>query len=88
MGATGHFAHLNLDGVGPQERSRRAGYRGAVLENLAWGQKTEAEVIAAWLESPAHCQALFSPSSNEVGAGLATGTGEKRFWTLLLGTKQ
>jgi uncharacterized protein YkwD len=88
MAQTGHFAHRNLEQQGPRERSRRAGYTGtAVLENLAWGQRTTDAVISAWLGSRDHCRALFAPGSNEVGVGVAVGPGSKPFWTLLLGTR-
>lgn len=88
MARTGHFAHRNLAHLGPEARSRQAGYSGkAVLENLAWGQVTASAVTAAWLGSREHCQALFSPESNEVGVGVTVGPRDKRFWTLLLGTK-
>lgn len=88
MAQTGHFAHRNLDQLGPRERSRRAGYAGkAVRENLAWGQRTSEAVVAAWLGSREHCRALFAPDANEIGVGVALGPGNKQFWTLLLGTR-
>jgi uncharacterized protein YkwD len=87
MAETGYFAHRDLSGEGAAQRSRRAGYVGSVVENLAWGQESERDVLRAWLASPQHCEALFTPTGNDVGAGVAEGAAGKRFWTLLVGAR-
>jgi uncharacterized protein YkwD len=55
MARRGYFAHRGSDGSSVGDRLIRAGCRWtAVGENLAQGQPTAAEVVAAWAASPGH----------------------------------
>ena len=84
---TGVFSHESLEGRRPGSRAARAGYTGRdVVENLAWGQQEPAEVVAAWLASPSHCQALLSGERGEAGVGFARGSEDKPIWVFLAGS--
>ena len=53
----------------------------AAGENIASGQKTPAEVVAAWMNSPGHRANILSPTYNQLGVGLATSKSGKNYWT-------
>jgi uncharacterized protein YkwD len=84
---TGVFSHESLEGLRPGSRAARAGYTGRdVVENLAWGQLEPEQVVAAWLASPSHCQALLSAERGEAGVGFASGSEDKPIWVFLAGS--
>lgn len=65
---TGGLSHSGSDGSSPGERLSREGQAWcSVAENLARGQKSEAEVLADWLDSPRH-------RANMLGRYTALGT--------------
>jgi uncharacterized protein YkwD len=60
-----------------RDRINREGYRWQVIgENVAWNYPDVAELVAAWLGSPHHCENILNPEFTEVGFGKA-GT----YWT-------
>jgi len=71
--AEGHyFSHKEKDGSGVAERATRAGYTWrAVGENIASGNRTPQEAVAAWLDSPGHCANIMNPVFTEMGAAYA-----------------
>ncbi len=51
----GFFAHESPDGRSVADRVRSAGYdHRVVAENIAAGQRTTAEVVRGWMDSPVH----------------------------------
>ena len=73
------FAHA----CGPlPELGTRVGATGYVwarlVENLAVGQRTPEEVVAAWLASPAHRANVLDPAVTELGLGRADGGPARR----------
>jgi uncharacterized protein YkwD len=64
--------HAGGDGSTPGERATRAGYRWRVVgENIAAGQSTPEQVVAAWLRSARHCANLMSADFSEMGVAYA-----------------
>lgn len=60
-----------------RDRINREGYSWSVIgENVAWNYPSVPELVAAWLESPHHCENILNPEFTEVGFGKA-GT----YWT-------
>ncbi|HOM01531.1 MAG TPA: SafA/ExsA family spore coat assembly protein [Acetivibrio sp.] len=53
----------------------------AAGENIAMGQKTAAEVMNAWMNSPGHRNNILSSSFSEIGVGLAKGPNGRLYWT-------
>ncbi|MCT4616111.1 MAG: CAP domain-containing protein [Marinifilaceae bacterium] len=50
------------------ERAKIVEYNYKALgENIAYNQKTEEEVIQAWLNSPGHCANIMNPNFKEMG---------------------
>jgi uncharacterized protein YkwD len=67
------FAHESPEGTDPGSRLTAAGFAwSAYGENIAAGQRTPREVMAAWLDSPGHCRNLMTPIFTVAGYGVAT----------------
>ncbi len=68
-----------------RERVTAAGYRGAVGENLAAGQKTLEAAIADWLTSPGHRSTLLSGKFREFGLAAARSPKGRIYWAMIAG---
>lgn len=78
-----YFSHAAKDGSKAGDRIDRIGYRWRTYgENIAFGYRTEREVVKGWLLSPGHCKNIMSPSFKEMGISRA---GE--YWTQVFATK-
>jgi uncharacterized protein YkwD len=75
LGDRGYISHTGPDGSTLATRAVRAGYVGwtALGENLARGQTSVAEVMAAWMASPGHRANILNPTYTDVGFGLGYG---------------
>jgi hypothetical protein len=84
-----YFNHRQPDGSEPADRATRAGYRWrAVGENIASGQRTPQEAVAAWLDSPGHCANIMNPRFTEMGAAYAINPANDNrtaYWTQVFG---
>jgi uncharacterized protein YkwD len=82
MAAEDFFDHTDpLTGDGPGDRAADAGYAFfAVGENLAAGQRTAAEAVEAWMDSPEHRDTLLSPQWKETGIGVRGGGTYGTYW--------
>jgi hypothetical protein len=71
MATVGFFGHIGPDGSTLVQRDTAAGYAKwtYLAENIASGQRSPAEVVAAWLNSPDHRANLLSPRVREIGVG-------------------
>jgi uncharacterized protein YkwD len=78
MAARDYFAHDSLDGRDFADRLRAAGYPDPGAENIAMGQQTADEVVAAWLDSPGHRRNIEDCSLRTIGVGHVPG-GD--YWT-------
>jgi uncharacterized protein YkwD len=68
-----------------RERVTEAGYRGAVGENLAAGQKTLEAAIADWLTSPGHRSTLLSGKFKEFGLAASRSGKGRVYWAMIAG---
>jgi uncharacterized protein YkwD len=83
MYANNYFSHAAKDGSKAGNRLDDAGYRWRTYgENIAFGYRSEREVIKGWLLSPGHCKNLMSPAFKEMGLSRV---GD--YWTQVFGTK-
>lgn len=83
----GDISHYGSDGSTPPERAEMAGYEGGdVAETLAAGFPSAPETVEAWMESPAHRQALLKPDAAYAGAAKedAPESEYQSYWTMLL----
>jgi len=81
MAANDFMGHRGSDGSGVRARGRAQGYRACWFgENVARGQTSARQVVAAWIDSPAHRRNLLNRRAAEYG--LARGPGNT--WVLVL----
>jgi len=93
MAGGGTLGHVDSDLRDPQTRAEATGYRGRVVENLAVGLPTAADVMARWLD-PQIDRALRARLDDctfvSAGVGFSPQQATSRFgsgvWVLDLGT--
>jgi uncharacterized protein YkwD len=82
------LSHVDSRQRGFGTRLRSVGYAAAGAgENLAAGQSSAEDAIAAWLASPSHCVNLMQPEYRDVGLACVQRRGARyeRFWVAHLG---
>jgi uncharacterized protein YkwD len=85
--SVGEGGHTGSDGSQPYERMQAGGYDGTNFgENVAVGQKTPAEVVKAWMDSPPHRKNILDPGFKELGVGGGSGKGGN-YWTQNFGAR-
>ncbi|MFF1482154.1 CAP domain-containing protein [Streptomyces sp. NPDC058301] len=86
MAARGFYSHTSPEGLEPWDRARAAGaaHRG-IGENIACGQRTAAEVVEGWMNSPGHRANILKPDFTHIGVGFAGGGRAGTYWTQLFG---
>jgi uncharacterized protein YkwD len=65
-----YFEHESPDGSTPADRAAAAGYSEYGGENIAWGQRSAAEVMSDWMGSPDHRRNILDCEFTTVGVGL------------------
>ncbi|MFI8437255.1 sigma-70 family RNA polymerase sigma factor [Streptomyces sp. NPDC079020] len=81
MASRDYFAHTSPDGTDPGDRLTTAGYRWSTYgENIAKGQRTPADVMSSWMDSPGHRANILNCSFKEIGVGIQS-TGSGPVWT-------
>ncbi|MEU2023880.1 sigma-70 family RNA polymerase sigma factor [Streptomyces sp. NPDC016469] len=76
MAARDYFSHTSQDGSDPGERITAAGYRWSTYgENIAKGQRTPADVMNSWMNSPGHRANILNCSFKELGVGIQDSPG-------------
>ncbi len=82
MAVNNYFSHTSLDGRTFVDRVKAQGYSFSSLgENIAAGQPTPAQVVAAWLNSAGHCKNIMNAKFRDIGIGRATGGSFGIYWT-------
>ncbi len=78
-----NFSHTRPDGTSFSTALKEAGavYRRAG-ENIAWGQKTPAEVVKAWMNSTGHRANIMSKNYSRIGVAYYQ-EGGKAYWVQL-----
>ena len=77
MAKNEYFAHYSPDGVSPWHWFKQVDYTYAHAgENLAIHFTDSAEVVEAWMDSPAHRANIVNDHYTEIGVGTAKGTYE------------
>ena len=91
MARRNYFRHRATDGSEASERATRQGYRWRrVGENIAAGQGSPHQVMAAWLSSPPHCANIMNRDFAEMGAAYAIDdrSDSTIYWTQVFGTRR
>lgn len=72
MVAQDYFSHTGLDGSTSADRVRAAGYATCrPSEDIAFGQRSEAEVLQTWVNSPPHLANIMMRGPVQYGLGHA-----------------
>ncbi|MFE7172784.1 CAP domain-containing protein [Streptomyces sp. NPDC057616] len=86
MVARAFYSHTSPDGSRPWDRAAAAGARRrSVGENIACGQRSPAEVVEGWMNSPGHRANILKSDFTHIGIGLAGGGAAGTYWTQLFG---
>jgi uncharacterized YkwD family protein/spore coat assembly protein SafA len=77
-----YFAHESPTYGSPFRMMETFGIKfSAAGENIAYGQKTPAEVMKSWMNSPGHKANIMSAVYNEIGVGAAKAANGTLYWT-------
>lgn len=76
--------HIRPNGTSFSTALRDCGvsFRGAG-ENIAWGQKTAAEVVSAWMVSTVHRENILNENFSKIGVSKCEGTDGLNYWVVL-----
>ncbi|MEU1054588.1 CAP domain-containing protein [Streptomyces sp. NPDC005876] len=86
MVARDFYAHTDPDGGRPWDRTSAAGApHRTVGENIACGQRSPADVVEGWMNSPGHRANILKPDFTHIGVGLAGGGRAGTYWTQVFG---
>lgn len=77
-----YFSHTSPTYGSPFNMMETFGIKfSAAGENIAMGQRTPAEVVNAWMNSPGHRANILNPSYTQLGVGLAKDSNGTCYWT-------
>ena len=80
------MTHTGSDGTDGGQRIRSAGYGWSTwAENVAAGQSTPADVMAAWMNSSGHRANILNGAMVHIGVAATTGANGVTYWTMVLG---
>jgi len=77
-----YFSHTSPTYGSPFDMMRNFGIRfTAAGENIAMGQRTAAEVMNGWMNSPGHRSNILNSSFTQIGVGYAKNSSGRIYWT-------
>ncbi|MFE0676926.1 CAP domain-containing protein [Streptomyces sp. NPDC058867] len=86
MVARAFYSHTSPEGGQPWDRAAAAGSRHrSTGENIACGQRSPAEVVRGWMDSPGHRANILKRDFTHLGVGFAGGGPAGTYWTQLFG---
>ncbi|WEO99270.1 CAP domain-containing protein [Streptomyces sp. FXJ1.172] len=86
MVARDFYDHTCPDGSRPWDRAAAAGSRRRTIgENIACGQRSPAEVVTGWMNSPGHRANILKREFGHIGVGFAGGGRAGTYWCQLFG---
>ncbi|MEV6487149.1 CAP domain-containing protein [Actinoplanes sp. NPDC051633] len=85
MAVTRNFGHAGPGGSTFVTRARQAGYQQPAGENIAWGFRDPADVMQAWLASPAHRANILNCDARSIGAGVRLAEDGTPYYTQVFG---
>ncbi len=75
-----------LDEKDPGDRAKAAGYKSTFVgENVAWNQKTPAQVLETWMKSEGHRENILRPEYTEIGVAVARNKKGQPYWVQVFG---
>ena len=78
----GYFSHTSPTYGSPFDMMKSFGIRYSYAgENIAYGQRTAAEVMKGWMNSEGHRKNIMSPNFTQIGVGYAVNSKGTPYWT-------
>ena len=87
MATTGRFSHSGMNKSTFVSRARAAGYTAARSENIAWGYRSAAEVVKAWMKSPGHRRNLLDCGAKTFAVGVVYSANGTPYYTQDFGSR-
>lgn len=81
MARTRRFSHIGVNDSTFVTRVKVAGYAYPYLENIAYGYRTGAEVVNAWMKSPGHRANMLNCRAKAVGVGAVYSSSGVAYYT-------
>lgn len=89
MAENAMLTHAGPEGGGVEARVDLVNYEWDNLgENVAMGQSSPEQVVAAWLHSPEHCANIMNPEFTDMGAAYEMRAQSSIYWTQVLGSER
>lgn len=89
MAEAGVLSHAGREGEQVESRVDLVNYKWRTLgENVAVGQSSPEQVVAAWLHSPGHCVNIMNPEFTDMGAAFGTQPQTSIYWTQVFGSER
>jgi uncharacterized protein YkwD/stress response protein SCP2 len=86
MAVRAFYSHTSPEGSQPWDRAATAGSPMRTIgENIACGQRSPAEVVEGWMNSPGHRANILKRDFTHIGIGFAGGGPAGTYWTQLFG---
>ena len=87
MATTGTFSHTGARNSSFITRAQAAGYTAPRSENIAWGYRSAAEVVNAWMKSPGHRKNLLDCGAKTIAVGVIYATNGNPYSTQEFGSR-
>jgi len=87
MASTGTFSHVGSRNSSFVTRVQAEGYASPMSENIAWGYRSGAEVVTAWMNSAGHRANILNCAAKSVGLGAAYATNGNPYFTEDFGSR-
>jgi uncharacterized protein YkwD len=87
MAKTGTFSHVGSGNSSFVTRIKAQGYAAALSENIAWGYRSGADVVTAWMNSAGHRANILNCSAKSVGIGAVYAANGNPYYTEDFGSK-
>jgi uncharacterized protein YkwD len=87
MARSGRFSHTGVGGSTFVARVRAAGYSAPLSENIAWGYRSGAAVVVAWMKSPGHRANILNCRAKAVGIGAVYAANGTPYYTQDFGSR-
>jgi uncharacterized protein YkwD len=87
MAKSGSFSHIGSAGSTFDARIKATGYTAPLSENIAWGYRTGADVVTAWMNSAGHRANILNCKAKAVGVGAVIAANGNPYYTEDFGSR-
>jgi uncharacterized protein YkwD len=87
MAKSGVFSHVGSGNSTFDARIKAQGYTAPLSENIAWGYRTGADVVTAWMNSAGHRANILNCKAKAVGVGAVIAANGTPYYTEDFGSR-